>query len=648
MIILSGKYRATQIIRKLEKYQCVSFDIFDTLVKRCAVSPEDIFLSVAHEYNLYSDQPIDAEEFVTDRITASKAAQSNAVENGYEERTINEIYECLSEKYGDRIERLKTIEKKRELQCAKANPEMKEVYDWCVERGKDIYIISDMYLMIDTIEEILYLCGYTQYKKIFLSSELRIKKSTGTLFEYVLDELGVKGSGLVHIGDNLSIDYIQAKKNNLSSIKIPKNRKYTHYGKRLFHRISASDYRYIQNITGNFTSREWNPYFEYGFAAVGPLMYGLCVWLHNRAKIRGCEKLFFLSRDGYLMQKAYGSLYGELAIPNKYLYVSRKSLSRTQLWINPDPEDIFEQEKAYRFWNVYEICELIDIDIDVGVVEWEHCGLSREERILRKDLLNDKRVINFLENLKTQMIDNSKSKFDEVVDYLKQEEFTGSVAIVDIGWVGSIQKYMQRIVNEAGLDVSLYGYYLGFKPETVIGESEAESYIPRDKYPNMFCSNLMEYPFTKTVGSTSTYLRENDGSIVPVLMEYEFKDMPDFKYTEEMQDGIIYFVELMKAGYDLKGLHWEAGYYNVKNVTKYPRRFDVDLLGDLAHYNHGTCLKAALPDKMIHYLKDPDKLKVDLSDCGWKIGFLKRLFKIPLPYNSMLELIRRREFQGKR
>lgn len=52
-----------------------------------------------------------------------------------------------------------------------------------------------------------------------------------------------------------------------------------------------------------------NQYFEYGYAYAGFYVLGYCVWIHERVKAKGIEKLLFLSRDGDILQKVYQKLY---------------------------------------------------------------------------------------------------------------------------------------------------------------------------------------------------------------------------------------------------------------------------------------------------------------------------------------------------
>ena len=640
MILYEKSFSAENVIKGIGKCQCVSFDIFDTLVKRCVADPADVFVRVASDYKKNAQIEFDENEFIKCRVEAGKSAAEQATRLGREERTLDEIYQLLYERYGEASLILKRLEIEREISCCKQNREMKKVYDWCLKNGKRVFISSDMYLPQEVIETILKNCGYTDYERLFLSSVLKKKKYSRNLYLHVINaEPGIKQT-LIHIGDNLRTDYLAAKRCGLKAIKIPRKINRSKFERRGLRNLKKNQYNKIQNVIGNFSQGDWNSYFQYGFECIGPMLYGFTTWLHKHAKNVGCEQLFFLSRDGYLMQLAYNMIFGKDALPNKYLYASRKSLFGSQVWIEPDLEDILKQETPYHYWNVNELCEMLDINKDYGREIWQECGISQDEKLMKMRLLNDDRVKAFFAKVKPVMVEASKKKFNVAVDYLSQENFKGHVGIVDVGWAGAIQKYLQRIFKHVNWDVSIYGFYLGLKPLTVTGPN-AESYIPQKEKSSIFCSNLMEYPFTKEEGSTKGYRHKNGGTIEPILGKYEFDNMDDKEYTHEMQQGAMCFLELMDAGYGAQYIGWEAGYHNVKNLTKHPRLSDVRLFGRLSHVNHGQRHYLAKPKSLIKYLLHPHKLKMDLADSGWKIGFLRMLCKIPFPYGSILSAARR-------
>ena len=74
-------YIADDIIKKLSRYETVSFDIFDTLIKRCFASPRDVFLRTAKDFSDKSKRFIDPVKFQQDRINAERIAITFYLEN---------------------------------------------------------------------------------------------------------------------------------------------------------------------------------------------------------------------------------------------------------------------------------------------------------------------------------------------------------------------------------------------------------------------------------------------------------------------------------------------------------------------------------------------------------------------------------------
>lgn len=640
MIITSKTYTAKDVVQGIGDCHYVSFDVFDTLVKRCVAEPNDVFIRVAEDFNRLHSCQIDKVEFCKLRKQAGREALAVALKNGREERTINEIYQQLVWKYGDNCDDLMKLETLREIACCKQNPVMKQVFDWCLSHNKIVYIISDMYLPRGVVEEILWKCGYQGFQELFLSSEYGKKKQSGSLYWHIIRTKRCDQKDFVHIGDSFMIDYVQSRKCGLGAIKIPKNVELLMFKRTGVYGFRNARYKKNQCVIGNLSRPEWSLYEHYGFECIGPLLYGFCTWLHRRAREEGCKKLFFLSRDGFMMQQAYQMLYDENALPNSYLYASRKSLFGPQVWMNPDLEDILKQETPYHYWDVDELCEMLDIDRAYGRHVWQQSRLGLDERIIKKSLFTDERVACFFDAVKSKMIEKSKTKYNTVIAYLKQEGFDDDLGIVDVGWAGAIQRYMQRFAEKSRINVNIYGFYLGLKPVTVTGP-RADAYIPQSEQPSMFCSNLMEYPFTKEEGSTIGYQKQENGSVKPMLADYEFEGTEDRNYTHDIQKGAMYYIELMKDGYGVLDVDWHVGYHNVKNATKYPQLKDVSLLGGLSHVNHGRKVYLAKPRSRLEYFCHPRRLKVDFIDSGWKIGFLKKLFILPLPYNRILKIVRK-------
>lgn len=69
-------------------------------------------------------------------------------------------------------------------------------------------------------------------------------------------------------------------------------------------------------------------------------------------------------------------------------------------------------------------------------------------------------------------------------------------------------------------------------------------------------------------------------------------------------------------------------------LVESPTALQVKLLGDLTVEDGGVYPLAA-PESAAHYLAHPRDVKRDLAEARWKIGFLKRLAPLPLPYGKI-------------
>ena len=216
MGIKYAKLDIEKIKKIINEYEYVSFDIFDTLIKRDVENPNDVFTIVGKIFYKKNNT------FKEDRLKAEQIARKKL--NKKEEILLDEIYNILIKDYNYSLEdakKLKTIEIDTEINLCTKNKDIYKIYKYCLEANKKIIIVSNMYLDENTINKILNYNGYKQYK-LYLSSTIG-KKKNGTLFEYVLNDLNIKRNQIIHIGDSYKNDYLAAKKNKIKTIRIPKN-----------------------------------------------------------------------------------------------------------------------------------------------------------------------------------------------------------------------------------------------------------------------------------------------------------------------------------------------------------------------------------------------------------------------------------------
>lgn len=178
----------------LTEYDFISFDVFDTLIKRSVPKPTDVFDLISEESG-----------FKRRRIEAERIARQGS---DLEDITLEDIYAHLP---GCDIEK----EIKTERNVCYANPELLSFFNMAKDDGRHIIITSDMYLSAFVIGDILADAGYTGYEQLYVSSEYGLTKKSGHLYGSIIEDLGT--ARIMHIGDNGLSDYVRARQAGLDS-----------------------------------------------------------------------------------------------------------------------------------------------------------------------------------------------------------------------------------------------------------------------------------------------------------------------------------------------------------------------------------------------------------------------------------------------
>ena len=168
------------------KEKIVSFDIFDTLVKRLVYEPHQIFPLMAK--SALHREIVLPKDFVKRRIEAERWANK---ELGY--ANIYEIYDRIENLNKDTRDAAIKLELETEMELCVPNSEIVALYKRCIHNKKQVIIISDMYLPENLLMKILNNCGITGYEKLYVSCDRKASKQNGSIYGIVLKELGVKG-----------------------------------------------------------------------------------------------------------------------------------------------------------------------------------------------------------------------------------------------------------------------------------------------------------------------------------------------------------------------------------------------------------------------------------------------------------------------
>ena len=198
------------IKEKIKNSEVVSFDVFDTLIMRKVLFPEDVF-ELVERYA--QKEGLKVSEYKKLRIRSD-------YENPHILPTIYEIYDYL-QVLGNITEDVKrkllNYEVEVEQNVLIRREDMMELFNYAVALGKPVYLISDMYLPKSILQSILKRLNIHEYKDIFISCEYKKSKQDGL---YTVFKKNMCEESFIHIGDNIKSDIEAANHSGIEGFLI--------------------------------------------------------------------------------------------------------------------------------------------------------------------------------------------------------------------------------------------------------------------------------------------------------------------------------------------------------------------------------------------------------------------------------------------
>lgn len=194
-----------QLLHKIQPFEIISFDVFDTLVRRCYHAPDYAKLMLG-KYLVEQGVVNDAHQFVQLRNHAEFTVRKQ--KNFQGDVSIVETYQQLAKEQGwdqERALHFSDMEFAYDLDMIESKDEVVDILNTLIGQKKTVYIISDTYYSEHQIVLMLRKAGVTNGYKLFVSSELGLRKDNGTMWSFMKEHLTNKGS-FVHVGDNAVAD----------------------------------------------------------------------------------------------------------------------------------------------------------------------------------------------------------------------------------------------------------------------------------------------------------------------------------------------------------------------------------------------------------------------------------------------------------
>lgn len=412
------------------KINRASFDVFDTLLWRPFAKPTDLFAFVALTCPARSVFGIRV-PFRPLRIFAERLARR--IQPKHDDITLNEIYRLLAIIIKNTDE-LKQAELAAETRFCTPLTHGIELFQHCTRNGYRPIAVSDMYLPSLFITHLLQKNGVMP-EAVYVSSEYGLTKSTGNLFKKIMHDHGDEPSTWMHVGDNPYSDQIIPGRLGISIIPF----------------TPPMPNRLCKSLLGSAMAAlsckcEIDHFWHrLGFELCAPVSVGFARFINKSLIKSGIRKVFFLGRDSYLFKMAFDKFFPQYA--TTYLEISRRML------LLPS---IFELDT----FNINRLLEGANLKVrDV----FYRIGLDCPTTILPDALIDDCRseVATALREAGQTLLSRCSDERSQLLVYLQEMGFFGKVAIVDLGWHGTIQKSLEDIAARIIPDLHIHGIYFG-------------------------------------------------------------------------------------------------------------------------------------------------------------------------------------------
>ena len=523
--------------------EVVSFDIFDTLLVRPVLEPLDIL-------KLMPDLcGIGLKEFTSMR----KYSDYLSIQKKGASANIDDIYEEMGKTFGIKkeiLDKLKKSELETEHDLLSPRETLKAVYNAALTFNKKIIVITDTYFTKSFIRKVLWKNGYVGLYNEYISTDLGLRKDSGNLFDYVLDDLKIPPSKIVHIGDNYQSDVKMAYSKGFSTIFHSKNAErlnesvYGPYLKNLHpdcsNCITVGLYANLRYSYQDLDLKTyWSNPFQLGFY-VGQFILHFSKWIIDKMKDGGYKKLVLCYRDGYLIQKAIseigkyidiGFTMDEIHLP-RYLrhsfYSEKGGLLRSLSEMGISKTMTVGEFISHRMY--------VDDPIlaNKAFSLFEKCGFHS----LSENNIDFTKLYPVIKELDEIYYESTRTYNENVREYVKMKLGAEKTMVFDVGYRGSISNFCSEFLN---IDIPELQMFANTGIFFTNSQKMVESYV---SYPTKIAvdASIMELLFENIISSQEPELIGVD-IIEGKNYRYRYGSYPPGnRDIDIVQDGVMRYI----------------------------------------------------------------------------------------------------------
>lgn len=615
----------------LEPGWTVTMDLFDTLFIRRIPDPDMIKMPVARWVSDYaSELGIHTDPFTVAK-TRNELEQQQRDKNGkeypdYEARYDDYMAKMLDNVFGDKkpaglLNRVTNYELLLEDAVIVVRERLKQWLISLQKRNISVILVSDIYLPSVYLKRLVDQKDLSQYiKDVVSSADTFNAKASGAAFPLLEKKYSLNREKWIHVGDNPHSDGWMPHQYGLPVFIIKdiseKQRRsmanrYMLYARGRNFWKGREVLQYMQPLEAE--NGPCSALYADGYNYLGFLLGYFIQGIAQRCQELGIKRIYFCSREGWIYKEYWDRAKKILDAHGQwpqasYLYVSRLALAQAACaldgltQINLTVALLPAQNRDF-----YDICRIFSLKIEGLQPFLDFVELAADdvisagvEGVTSENIQKLSRLLlraDFQDEIKRQALSSHKL----VIDYFKQEGLFEhqDIALVDIGWLGTIQHYTNRIIANEPNRPNIHGYLFG-----------ATRHIP---YPNNPQSNTEgivydRYKFdvlASLVSNIKDILEEVFRAPHPTVIGYQrnslkiepiFRSTADLvgkqeliqdEYYKALRDGILesasrYATSIAITGYNSDQIKPWVNYILMSRIA-FPRTSEVKRLRNVTH-----------------------------------------------------------------
>lgn len=673
-----------------DKVRIVSFDIFDTLTERLIEPPDQVKRLAAR---LLTEALIrnDGRALAVDAILALRAdtegkLRRQSAEAGLDpECRFTAIAEAMAERLVDQQQfdlslsadvpairdTIVASEIAAETRALRAKQGMAELLAEIKATGTRIVAISDMYLDGPLIRQLLDQIGLGNYiDAIYVSADHALGKYSGRLFQTVFEQESITAAELLHVGDNAVSDVHMPMAEGASAIHFhhsewARRQQISQACKWLSDRNPYWRGRHF--FAGLPAARTSEFFFAYGFETLGPIYTAFVAHVRETLTTEAVEHTYFLARDSELFQRLH-TLLNDPALglppapPATYLHISRKAVALPAAHAGLSVRQLQLLLPRIEERGLAAIAGAIGIEAEALSGLACRLGLESVSTAIDTSAHNWPELLAKDAEFQDLVKQRARGARSLLRRYLQQHDFFGAgrkLALVDIGWNGSIQRALKDAFGDDDDWPAVSGYYLSFNDNLghELDAREACGLLfdkrtmhPRDNIFEHF-EEVFENGARSLEATTIGYREHENGSVVPLFLADDACDRRaerDFDpLAKRLRDGALAFAAQFAKRYALCGYNATDLHPYVLQLARravfFPTRQQAEQLLRIVHAEDAgtdsvldfSVYRLSGPALLLH----PRRLLQILRQSHWKYGTGRSL---GLPgFNHLLRLAHR-------